>query len=136
MNEMSMETRTVVVEREFPFPAERLWRALTQPHLIAEWLLACDFKPVVGHCFELSFDWSVIGCEVLEVEANRKLSYSWGDHDLQTVVHWTLTPTAEGTHLRMEQSGFRKGQPQYFGGARAGWPRFFDNLERVLAKAG
>ncbi len=57
MNDTSTETRSVVVEREFAFPPEKLWRALTQPHLIEEWLMKNDFKPVVGHSFNLRGDW-------------------------------------------------------------------------------
>ena len=53
MNEPSTETRSVVVEREFPFPPEKIWRALTQPHLIEEWLMQNDFMPAVGHRFNL-----------------------------------------------------------------------------------
>ena len=57
MNETSTETRSVVVEREIPYPPEKIWRALTQPHLIEEWLMKNDFKPVVGHRFNLRGDW-------------------------------------------------------------------------------
>jgi uncharacterized protein YndB with AHSA1/START domain len=72
MNETSTETRSVVVEREIPYPPEKIWRALTQPHLIEEWLMKNDFKPVVGHCFNLRGDWGgVLDCEVLAVEPNK-----------------------------------------------------------------
>jgi uncharacterized protein YndB with AHSA1/START domain len=72
------ETRSVVVEREFSFPPEKLWRALTQPHLIAEWLMKNDFAPVVGHRFKLSGDWGgILDCEVLTIEPNKVLSYTW-----------------------------------------------------------
>ena len=135
------ETRTVVVEREIPHPPEKLWRALTQPHLIAEWLMQNDFKPAVGHRFNLRGDWGgVLDCEVLAVEPNRTLSYTWNfAHDdaayaLQSVVTFTLTPTSTGTHLRMEQSGFRPEQKQAFGGAKSGWQQFLANLEQVLAR--
>jgi uncharacterized protein YndB with AHSA1/START domain len=128
------ETRSLVVERELAFPPEKIWRALTQPHLIEEWLMKNDFKPVVDHRFELRFDWGTIDCQVLEVEPNGTLSYTWGDHELKTVVTWTLTPTSNGTRLRMEQSGFRTGQPRYYHGAKAGWPRFLSALEQVLAR--
>jgi uncharacterized protein YndB with AHSA1/START domain len=129
------ETRAVVIEREMPFPPEKLWRALTQPHLIAEWLMNNDFEPVVGHSFKFTADWGGVDCEVLAVEPNRTLSYAWGAHGLESVVTWTLTPTSTGTHLRMEQSGFRPDQEQAYQGARFGWQRFFANLEQVLAKA-
>jgi uncharacterized protein YndB with AHSA1/START domain len=133
------ETRAVIVEREMPHPPEKLWRALTQPHLIEEWLMKNDFKPVVGHSFNLRGDWGgVLDCEVLTVEPNKTLSYTWNfAHDdaaldLKSVVTFTLTPTQAGTHLRMEQSGFRPEQKQAFGGAKFGWQKFFDGLERVV----
>jgi len=134
MNETSTETRSVVVEREVAFPPEKIWRALTQPQLIEEWLMKNDFKPVVGHRFDLRADWGAVDCQVLEVEPNKTLSYTWGAFDLKSVVTWTLTPTGTGTHLRMEQSGFRPEQPQYYQGAKAGWQQFFANLEQVLAR--
>lgn len=136
------ETRSVIVEREMPHPPEKLWRALTQPHLIAEWLMKNDFVPAVGHRFNLRGDWGgVLDCEVLTVEHNRSLSYSWDfAHDdpafaLKSVVTFTLTPSPRGTHLRMEQVGFRPEQKQAFGGAKAGWQQFFAKLEEVTARA-
>ena len=141
MNEISTETRSVVIEREIPHPPEKLWRALTQPHLIEEWLMKNDFSPVVGHRFKLRGEWGgVLDCEVLEVEPNKTLSYTWNfTHDdaafnLKSVVTFTLTRTSTGTHLRMEQSGFRPDQKQAFGGANAGWQQFFAKLEQVLAR--
>jgi uncharacterized protein YndB with AHSA1/START domain len=140
MNETLTQTRSVVVEREFPFPPEKIWRALTQPHLIEEWLMKNEFQPVVDHRFNLRADWGAVECQVLEVEPNKTLSYTWNAthvdavNDLKSVVTWTLTPTRAGTHLRMEQSGFRSDQPRYYGGAKAGWPQLFANLEQVLAR--
>ena len=142
MNDTSTETRSAIVEREFPHPAEKLWRALTQPHLIEEWLMKNDFKPVVGHSFNLRGDWGgVLDCEVLAIEPNRTLCYTWNfTHDdaaynLRSVVTFTLTPTRTGTHLRMVQSGFRPDQKQAYDGAHAGWLQFFGKLEQVLARA-
>jgi uncharacterized protein YndB with AHSA1/START domain len=141
MNEASVETRVVIIEREFPHPPEKLWRALTQPHLIEEWLMKNDFAAVAGHRFNLRGDWGgVLDCEVLTVEPNRKLSYRW-DHvhedaayDLRSVVTLTLTPTSTGTHLRMEQSGFRPDQKKAFHGAGHGWRGFLGTLETVLER--
>ncbi|HLH96554.1 MAG TPA: SRPBCC domain-containing protein [Xanthobacteraceae bacterium] len=139
MNERSTGTRSVVVERELPHPPEKVWRALTQPHLIEEWLMKNDFQPVVGHRFNLKRtprpDFNlVVDCQVLVVEPNKTLSYTWAALDVDGVVTWTLTPTSTGTHLRMEQSGFRGDQRQAYGGARAGWQRMFETLEKVLAQ--
>ncbi len=141
MNEASTEALSVVGEREIPFPPEKIWCALTQPHLIEEWLMKNDFKPVVGHRFNLRGEWGgVLDCEVLVVEPNGMLAYTWNfahvdaAYDLKSVVTLTLTPTSTGTQLRMEQSGFRQDQRQAYQGARSGWQQFFANLEQVLAR--
>jgi len=134
MTNTATEALCVVVERDIPFPPEKIWRALTQPHLIEEWLMKNDFKPVVDHRFNLRADWGAVDCQVLAVEPNKTLSYTWGAYGLGSVVTWTLTPTSTGTHLRMEQSGCRPDQPQYYEGAKGGWPRFFAALEQVLAR--
>ena len=86
------ELRSVVVEREIPHPPEKIWRALTQPHLIQEWLMKNDFMPIVGHDFKLSADWGAVECRVTAVEPNRTLAYTWGAYGLESVVTWTLTP--------------------------------------------
>jgi len=134
MNETSAATRSVVVERDIPCAPEKIWRALTQPHLIEEWLMKNDFQPAVGHRFELRGDWGSVDCRVLAVEQYKTLSYTWEALGLASVVTWTLTPTSTGTHVRMEQSGFRTDQEQAYQGARYGWQRFFGNLEQVLAR--
>ncbi|WP_332697471.1 SRPBCC family protein [Bosea sp. (in: a-proteobacteria)] len=141
MSTTAPQTRSVVVERDIPHPPEKLWRALTQPHLIEEWLMRNDFAPTLGHRFNLRGDWGgVLDCEVLAIEPNRMLSYTWNfahedeAYNLSSVVTFTLTPTGKGTLLRMEQSGFRPGQKQAYGGAKAGWQEFFGKLEQVLAR--
>ncbi len=139
MNEPSAGTRSVVVEREVPFPPEKIWRALTQPHLIEEWLMKNDFKPVVDHRFNLRKNPQpnvsiVVDCQVLAVEPHKTLSYTWAAYGLESVVTWTLTPTRTGTLLRMEQSGFRPDQPQAYHGARYGWQQYFEALEQLLAR--
>ena len=135
------EVRSVVVEREFSHPPEKLWRALTQPHLMEEWLMKNDFKPQVGHQFNLRGDWGgVLDCEVLTIEPERTLAYTWNlahadaAFNLKSVVTFTLTPSGTGTHLRVEQVGFRPDQKQAFGGAHAGWKQFLEKLDQVLAR--
>ena len=105
MNQTSTEALSVVVEREIPFAPEKIWRALTQPHLIEEWLMKNDFKPVVDHRFNLRADWGVVDCQVLAVEPNKTLSYTWAAYDLKSVVTWTLTATSTGEQQPKAQSG-------------------------------
>ena len=141
MTGTAIETRTVVVEREIPYPPEKIWRALTEPHLIEEWLMKNDFKPAVGHRFNLRGDWGgILDCEVLAIEPNKTLSYTWNfanddaAYNLTSVVTFTLTATSTGTHLRMEQSGFRADQPKAFGGAKFGWQKFLENFDQLMAR--
>jgi len=131
-------TRSVVIERELPHPPEKVWRALTQTSLIKEWLMDNDFEPAVGHRFQFRStpmpNWNgIIDSEVLVVDPNKKLSYSWGSLGLESVVTFTLTPTDAGTHIRMEQAGFRDDQEQAYKGATYGWQKFIGSLEQVVA---
>jgi uncharacterized protein YndB with AHSA1/START domain len=134
MTDAATETRTVVVEREVPYATEKIWRALTQPHLIEEWLMKNNFEPVVDRKFNLTGDWGAVDCQVLKIQPHTSLSYSWAAHGLESVVTWTLTPTSKGTNLRMEQTGFRPEQEQAYRGAKMGWSKFFAKLEQVLAR--
>jgi uncharacterized protein YndB with AHSA1/START domain len=132
-------TRTLVVEREMPHSPEKVWHALTQSSLMEEWLMKNDFQPVVGHRFNFRAtpvpNWNgVIDGEVLVVEPNSRLAYSWGSMGLESVVTWTLTPTKGGTHVRMEQSGFRAEEDANYKGARYGWTKFIGDLERVVGR--
>jgi len=136
-------TRTLVVERVFPRPLEKLWRALTEGPLLAQWMMDNDFEPVVGRRFQFRRDpvhnWNgVVDGEVLIVAPFERLSYTWGvgksetSAGLQWVVLWTLTRAEGGTHVRMEQSGFGPEQQANYQGAKYGWQKFFDGLERVI----
>ena len=131
-------TRSVVIEKELPRPPEKVWRALTQTSLIKEWLMDNDFQPAVGHKFQFRStpmpNWNgIIDSEVLVVDPNKKLSYSWGSLGLESVVTFTLTPTDAGTHIRMEQTGFRDDQEQAYKGATYGWQKFIGSLEQLVA---
>ena len=142
MTDAALSTRSIVEERLLPHPPEKVWRALTQPALIARWLLDNDFKPEVGHRFAFRAKpqpgWTgITNCEVKTVEPLRRLVYTWGDgtetdNGLKTVVTWTLAPEAGGTRVRMEQSGFRPEDENNYRGAAYGWQRFIAALERVV----
>ena len=131
-------TRSLVIEREMAHPPERIWRALTQGELMKEWLLENDFQPVVGHKFSFRSQpmpqWNgIIDCEVLSLEPTSRLSYSWCTLGSKSLVTWTLTPTKNGTRVRMEHSGFRMDQEAAYRGANYGWQNFIGRLERVVA---
>lgn len=140
MTASDAETVSVVMERDFRHPPEKVWRALTQQHLIAEWLMQNDFSAELGRKFNLRWDNNgasgVIDAEVLSIEPQRSLAYSWSAMGVDTVVTFTLTPTAEGTHLRMEQAGFAPDRPQNYQGAKWGWTNFLGKLEELLAREG
>jgi uncharacterized protein YndB with AHSA1/START domain len=138
-------TRSLIVEREMPHAPEKIWRALTQGPLIADWLMSNDFQPVVGHRFNFRAapmpNWNgVTDCEVLVVEPQQRLSYSWSasgdeaENGVKTIVTFTLTPVNGGTFLRMEQSGFGQHEEANYRGAQYGWQKFIGQLEQVVDK--
>jgi hypothetical protein len=132
MSKPATETLSVIVEREIPHPGKDLARAhaTTPDRGVAheERLQACRGPP-----FQSSRRLGRCRRQVLAVEPNKTLSYTWAAYGLESVVTWTLTPTSTGTHLRMEQSGFRPNQQQAYQGAKGGW-QFFSVLEQVLAR--
>jgi uncharacterized protein YndB with AHSA1/START domain len=137
MTETAALTRTLTIERELPHPPEKVWRALTESSLLAEWLMGNDFEPQVGHRFKFRSapvpNWDgVIDSQVLVIEPVSRLSYSWGTMGMESVVTWTLTPTASGTHVRMEHSGFPSEESASYKGAKYGWTNFIGKLENVV----
>lgn len=124
MNDSRNASRSIVADYDLPHPPEKVGQALTDPDLVAEWLMPnSGLRPEVGHRFTFQArpvpGWAgVVQCEVLRVEPLLLLSYSWRGgtsdvsgygHRLDTVVTWTLTPTPNGgTHvLRLPGDGQR-----------------------------
>jgi uncharacterized protein YndB with AHSA1/START domain len=136
------QTDAISFEFNLPHPPEKVWRALTDPVLLAEWLLPVfDLRLEPGTAFTFKTQpypgWDgVVNCRIIEIDPHKKLSYAWvvGDMELDTVVTFTLTPTASGSHLSLVQSGFTPDQKQNFGGARYGWKMMGGKLVDVLAR--
>lgn len=136
------QSDTISFELELRHPPEKVWRALTDPVLLTEWLLpAFDLKLEPGAAFTLKTQaypgWDgTVDCRFVEIEPHRKLSYTWrvAGMGLDTVVTFTLTPTESGTRLSLVQSGFKPEQKQNFGGARYGWKMMGGKLIDLLAR--
>ena len=138
-------TESVSFEFDLPHAPEKVWRALTDPDLLAEWLLpvvGLELEP--GAAFTLKTQpqpgWDgTVKCRFVEIDAHRKLSYTWvvgdpGGWLIDTVVTFTLTPTASGTRLSLVQSGFKPDQKREFGGARYGWKMMGGKLVDLLTR--
>jgi uncharacterized protein YndB with AHSA1/START domain len=130
-------THSLVIEREMQHSPKKIWRALTEGKLIDEWLMKNDFQPVVGHRFQFRStpvpNWDgIIEGKVLTVEPNSQLAYTWASMGMESVVTWTLTPTASGTHVRMEHAGFPSQESASYKGAKYGWTSFIGKLEQVV----
>ena len=131
-------------EIDLPHPPEKVWRALTDPALLAEWLLPVldlDLRLEPGAAFTLKTqphgDWDgAVHCRFVEIEPQRTLRYTWGvgDMALDTVVTFTLAPAGSGTRLSLVQSGFKPDQKQNFGGARYGWRMMSGKLVDLLGR--
>ena len=136
------QTESISFEFDLHHLPEKVWRALTDPVLLTEWLLpVVELKLEPGAAFTFKTQpypgWDgTVNCRLLEIEAHRKLSYTWGvgEMDIDTVVTFTLTPTASGTRLSLVQSGFRADQKQNFGGARYGWKMMGGKLVDLLGR--
>ena len=137
------QTDSISFELEVAHAPEKVWRALTEPELLAQWLLpTLDFQLAPGAAFLFKTDpypgWDgTVNCKFVEIEPHRKLSYTWaagGDLGLDTVVTFTLTPTETGTHLSLVQSGFKPDQKRESGGARYGWKMMGEKLVELLAR--
>ena len=131
---------SLALEFDLHHSPEKVWRALTDPVLLAEWLLPVvdlDLEPGAAFTFKAQPQpgWDgIVNCRFLEIEAHRKLSYTWVVGDIDTVVTFTLTPTASGTRLSLLHSGFRPDQKQNLGGARYGWKMMGGKLVDLLAR--
>ena len=131
---------SISLEFDLPHAPEKVWRALTDPALLAEWLLPVfDLKLETGAAFAFQTQaypgWDgTVQCRFVEIERNRKLRYTWTVPFLDTVVTFTLAPTSAGTHLSIVQSGFKPGQKKEAGGARYGWKMMGGRLIELLAR--
>ncbi len=134
------QTESLSFDFELPHPPEKVWRALTDPKLLSEWLLPVgDLELAPGAAFTFRTEpypgWDgTVSCKFVEIEPRRKLSYTWNVPFLDTVVTFTLTPTAKGTRLSLVQSGFAPGQKREWGGARSGWTLMGGRLVDLLAR--
>lgn len=134
------QTETLSFEFDFQHTPDKVWRALTDPALLAEWLLPVvdlDLEPGATFSFKAPPQpgWDgTVSCRCLEVEEQRKLSYTWVVGDMDTVVTFTLTPTEQGTRLSLLHTGFKPHQKQNFGGARYGWKLMGGKLVDVIAR--
>jgi uncharacterized protein YndB with AHSA1/START domain len=134
------QTESIAFEFDLQHPPQKVWRALTDPVLLSEWLLPVvelQLEPGAAFTFKTQPHpgWDgTVSCRILEIEAHRKLSYTWDVPFLDTVVTFTLTPTTSGTRLSLVQSGFKPDQKQNFGGARYGWRLMGGKLVELLAR--
>jgi uncharacterized protein YndB with AHSA1/START domain len=130
----------------FPHSAEIVWEYLTKPELLAQWLMANDIQPVVGHQFqfrskpavEIGFD-GIVYCEILDVVPLKQLSYSWkcsptnGGYKIDTVVMWTLIPKNKGTELNLLQTGFKENENvPFYMAMYNGWTKQVEKLLQNL----
>jgi uncharacterized protein YndB with AHSA1/START domain len=140
---------SIVVDYVLAAPPAKVWRALTDPALLGQWLMPNDIAPVEGHKFAFHSaprgDWNgTVDCEVLEVVPEKKLVYAWGGgsakndgygHKIETTVTWTLEPAADGgTLLKLVHYGFH---PDDFAYKMMGdgWRKKGEAIDRVASAA-
>jgi uncharacterized protein YndB with AHSA1/START domain len=99
----------------YPYSPERVWQAITNRRVLAQWLMENDFEPRIGHKFRFEPQPhqgvnEAIHCEVIELDEPRSLSYTWrgGLMGKPTIVTWRLVPMEGGTQLQLEHKGFER----------------------------
>lgn len=116
---------TVRVDQFLPHPPAKVWRALTEPDLIAQWLMPSDFRLEVGHRYTMTSlprpntGYSgTTAAEVLAYETGRMLSVRWTDASdapaasrADWTITWTLEPEGRGTRLFLVHEGFDPDDP-------------------------
>ena len=140
VDDTASQSESISFEFDLHHVPEKVWRALTDSVLLSEWLLpVVELKLEPGAAFTFKTQpypgWDgIVSCRILEIEAHRKLSYTWVVGDIDTVVTFALTPTPSGTRLSLVQSGFKPDQKRNFNGARYGWKMMGAKLVDLLAR--
>ena len=76
------DKRSIAFECDLPEAPDKVWRALTTPEIVSEWLLPTDLRPQAGTRFgfrDAAAREEPIECEVLDVEPERSIRFSWRD---------------------------------------------------------
>ncbi len=133
-----IEPGLIQLTQFIPHPPANVWAALTDPVLHAKWWAAGDVRPIVGHRFTLDMGpWGQQPCEVLAVEPEKLLSFSFAPGTLNTIITWRLQPEGEGTRLSLEHKGFDLDSPlgkAAFQGMGGGWPQVLARIEPTLTE--
>lgn len=121
-----------------------VWKALTDPEALAEWLMPNNFEPRVGHTFRFHVDpmpgfSGISECRVLEVDPPRLLAYTWtvlpkapdATPPPPMRVEWRLRAEGEGTRLSLEQTGLEVLNWWWRLSMSMGWKR---RMEKLLPK--
>ena len=134
-----MTSSEINCDQYLPHSPAAVWRALTEPELLARWWVPSDIAPVLGHRFTLDMgSWGIQPCRVTAVDPERLLAYTFAEGSLDTVITWRLEPEGKGTRLFLQHSGFDVESPlgrQAYEGMGRGWPSLQRRIDRALAGA-
>lgn len=130
---------------EIAAPREQVWRALTQPDLVVQWMGCLGFQPAAGHVFHLQPDRArraagdvrdAIACRIEVFDQPRRLSFSWGFPDVpDTWVDIRLRRIAGGTHVRLVHSGWDQFEARETEDMRGGLGRAWHTVALPALKA-
>ena len=134
---MNDNQRSIQQERFIKAPAEHVYEALTMAGDLMGWL--CDYartEPRPGGRFEVRWHtgYEARG-QFIELQRDT-VSFTWRgtDEPGETVVRFDLTPTEDGTTVRVTHSGFGSG-PEWekpLAEAEKGWATSLENLASLL----
>lgn len=132
-----IEPGLIQITQFIPHPPSRVWAALTVPALLEKWWAKGDVRAEVGHRFVLDMgQWGQQPCEVLTVEHEKLITYSFAPGTLDTIITWRLQAEGDGTRLSLEHKGFDLDSPMgktAFQGMGNGWPTVIGRIAQALS---
>ena len=95
------------LEHFYAHDQDAVWRMLTEPKSLAQWLAGGTIELRIGGAVRIDFEDSgrKIDSTVLALEPRRLLEYSWSNGDEpKRPMRWELTPVKDGTRITLTVS--------------------------------
>ncbi len=128
--------KSLTVEKEYNYPIEKVWKAITNPEAIAKWFIPGDFKPVVGSEYSFENEYTKVRGKIINLEEPVLMVYSWikENTEIETIVSWKLKETESGTKLTILHEGIEKykDHPDLYKRNEEGWVMVLGLIENYL----
>ena len=123
------EEYSLLLERDYPLPIERVWSALVEPEKLEKWFAKVTHDGRVGGAFDIDFGSDKAGGEILAYDPPHSLAFEWGERGEPSIVRFDLEPSERGTRLRLTHT---RQSEKMAAGTAPGWHSHLDVLGVIL----